>query len=224
MVEVSKAARKFALSSALIGALVCGIALSGSLGASCQTFGACDPCPAGQENYTCNINGSLYYDCKGSEDLAIYWCSGISPSGVVSPSNCYAGLETEETGWGSEPWEPADHVNYNEVAGHYEIDASFVTALMEDGFAPLSLDSARLALSGASGYSGYYELVNVVSGDLADELGLQNGDIIVSANGYDLNTTDEQLAAYQALKNETDIELRIRRARSFVTINYVIVP
>lgn len=224
MLGIDKVVARFALPSALAASLICGVVLSGSLGASCASFGPCDSCDAGKENYACDINGTLYYDCKGSQYLADIWCSGIDPAGKASPSNCYAGLETGETTWGSDSWDPASNVSYNVVTGECEIDEGFVTSLMEDGFAPLSLDSARLVLSTVSGYSGYYELDNVGSGDLADVIGLQDADIIISVNGYDLNTTDEQLDAYQALKSETELTLLVRRSGSLVTIVYVIVP
>jgi hypothetical protein len=178
------------------------------------------------ENYTCTINGSPNYDCRASQFEADLWCSGIDPYGVAGPSNCeIGGLETGETTWGDDEWVPANHVNYNEVSGEYEIEEDFVAALKEDGFAPLSLDSARLVLWGTTGtYAGYYVLDDVASGDLADVLGLQDGDIVVSVNGHDLNTTQEQLDAYQALKDETDLALRISRSSNLITINYTIVP
>lgn len=210
------------LSSTFIASLACGLSLSGT---SCSSFGPCDSCPLGKENYTCNINGTKYYDCKGSQDFADLWCSGVDPAGVASPSNCgNAGLDTGETTWGTEPWDPGSHINYNAITQEYEIDKDFVAALKDDGFAPLSLDSARLVLSGATGYSGYYELDNVASGDLAEKLGLQDGDIIVSVNNYDLNTLDEQLDAYETLKTETNLTLKISRSSTLVEIDYVIIP
>jgi hypothetical protein len=220
-----------------VASLFSAIALSGSLGASCgETPGDfCEPCVRGKERYSCTYYPVLtpttpttVYACRSSEFDANQWCAGYDPEVSATPSNCDnaddGGLETGETTWGSEPWDPASEVNYNVGTDEYEIDADFIAALVEDGFAPLSLDSARLVYSGVGGYSGYYELDNVASGDLADELGLQDGDILKSVNGYELDTVDHQMQAYEALKNETDLELRIRRSSNFVTIAYKIVP
>jgi len=113
---------------------------------------------------------------------------------------------------------------YDSGAQVYEIDEKFVQDLIAASFNQLGFDSARLEIVGGSGpYAGYFKLANVVSGDLADVLGLQTDDILISVNNYVLGTLDDRFFAYAALKSETDFFLNVRRSANTVRFSYEIV-
>ena len=128
----------------------------------------------------------------------------------------YAGEvgDTGETGNPSSSWDPSSNVSLNTATLHYEVNASFVAVLKDDPGLIL-LDSARSGLNTL----GDLELDGVATGDLADLLGLQSGDVLVSVNGYSLSSLDDLADAYSALKNVTTFTLSI--VRSGVSMQFI---
>ena len=186
-------------------------------------------CPQGYTLYTCGVDlasGQPRLKCHDIYSDAVSWCAeyeGESAEASLGSVPCSDNLvaETGETGGGGvSPWSPSSYVTYNSTTEVYEIDEQFVQALVEDGFVQLGLDSARLDLT----TSGYLKVVSLSSGDLLDELGLQTNDVLKTINGYDLNTLEDQIDAYVALKSETEFRLTIDRGGSTVTLDYEIVP
>lgn len=71
-----------------------------------------------------------------------------------------------------------------------------------------------------SGTSDYFELSGVASGDLADVLGLQTGDIPLSVNSYSLDGMENAIAAYSAVENDSTLVLTFSRSSSIYTHTY----
>ncbi len=119
-----------------------------------------------------------------------------------------------------DPWIPSSYVTFDSQSEVYEIDDQFVQAVKDDSFSQLGLDSARLDVITASGSRfGYFKLVNVQSGDLANELGLQTNDVLKFINGYELGALDGRIDACTALITETEFVLVIERSGNTVRMS-----
>lgn len=68
--------------------------------------------------------------------------------------------------------------------------------------------------------AGDPELEGVATGDLADELGLESGDVLVSVNGYSLSRLDDLADAYSALESTTTFTLTIVRNSNSMQLTY----
>lgn len=71
-----------------------------------------------------------------------------------------------------------------------------------------------------SAMSDYFELSGVASGDLADVLGLQSGDILLSVNNYSLDGIEDALIAYSEVENDSTLVLTFYRSNSVHTHTY----
>lgn len=156
------------------------------------------------------------YDCFGTKSDAHDWCLNNGDEDTLAYIACSGNLQGE-TG---SPYDPSSYVTYNSSTQEYEIDNSFVEAMIENQFVQIAADGARFELQ----TSGYYKLVNVRSGDLMDELGLQSNDVLKSIDGKDLGSFENQVDAYLNLKNDTQLSLTIERGTSTLVIDYKIVP
>jgi hypothetical protein len=173
--------------------------------------------------YSCWNGSSWDYKCFAKKSDAQSWC--FTPLHIPCSTD-YGGAETGESGDGgaTAPWDPGPYITYNSRRQVYEIDEQLVQALEDAGFSQLGLDSARLeAITSRSPYHGYLQLVDVDANDLAYLLGLRTHDILVSIDGYDLGTFEDQLDAYVALQTESEFLLTIDRSGTTARLSYEIV-
>jgi len=78
-------------------------------------------------------------------------------------------------------------------------------------------DSTILVESGAS---EYFQLSGVAVGDLADVLGLQTGDILLSVNGQSLNGIEAAIDAYDEVESARQLALSFSRQGTTYTYYY----
>lgn len=90
---------------------------------------------------------------------------------------------------------------------------------IKNDFSILDNDSTALI---ESSVSDYFELSGVASGDLADVLGLQTGDILLSVNRHSLDGVDDALAAYAAVENDSTLVIAFSRSNTVYTHTYYI--
>lgn len=67
-----------------------------------------------------------------------------------------------------------------------------------------------------------FQLREVESGSLVEELGLRSGDVVVGINGLGINSTDDMMRAYQTVKNANLVQLEIVREGTKQTLQYKI--
>lgn len=173
-------------------------------------------CAEACDAYTEEGNGKVCDDVVGNPDTFLCGGSAYATEGLPGFGTSGSGGADETTA--SEPvWEPHKYASYDQVNDEYIVDADFVDALR--------LDPALLVLDGVSlDYltSGGWEFGGVTSGSLMDRLGLQNGDIPQTVNGYDVTTLDGVLAARSALDSATSLTVVVTRSGSPVTLEYSI--
>jgi len=80
------------------------------------------------------------------------------------------------------------------------------------------LSQVTLVKDGKAGF----QLREIESGSLVEELGLESGDTILGVNGLAINSTDDMMRAYQAVKNANLVRLEILREGSKRTLQYKI--
>ncbi|MEX1364650.1 MAG: hypothetical protein AB1Z98_16100 [Nannocystaceae bacterium] len=171
-----------------------------------------DACAA----FTAQNNGKVCVGVVGNPET--FLCHGTSYATEGLPGFGTSGSGGADETTASEPvWEPHKYASYDQVSDEYIVDADFVDAL--------KLDPALLVLDGVSlDYltTGGWEFGGVTSGSLMDRLGLQNGDIPQTVNGYDVTTLDGVLAARSALDSATSLTVVVTRSGSTVTLEYSI--
>lgn len=162
--------------------------------------------------------GFWQYECKSGREEADRWCQAKAGKKAVFMDCEGYGDEVgeSETGAAAPSWDPSSYISVDSN-GHYLVDEAFVALLKADP-GLIFLDSARVDMNSA----GYLELESVAQGDLADVLGLQSGDALVSVNGYSLASLDDLADAYSALENATTFALTISRNGQPMTLTYVV--
>ncbi len=63
-------------------------------------------------------------------------------------------------------------------------------------------------------------LYGIQKSSIFQEMGLNNGDIIMGVGGKEIRSVDDALALYSSLKNATDVNLQIKRRGKIKEINY----
>lgn len=63
-------------------------------------------------------------------------------------------------------------------------------------------------------------LTGVRPGTIFTDIGFRNGDIITGVNGREIQSVDDALKFYSSLKNESNVDLQIRRGGRVKTIQY----
>jgi hypothetical protein len=204
----------------VFGAFLIGALASGS---GCNSGGNCAEadCQIGEQLYSCKPSTGLkQYSCLGGEAAANSWCQGIAGKNAVHiPCDEYGDGGTDETGGAPSYWDPSANVTYDPASGHYLVDESFVD-LLKGNTGLLLNDSARVALSPTG---GYFVLESVAQGDLADVMGLQSGDVLISVNRYGLQNLDAIVDAWYALENSSSFQLTISRNSQTMHLHYDIV-
>lgn len=114
-------------------------------------------------------------------------------------------------------WQPSNYVEYSSNQDLYIVNRTLIDALNDDA-SILNNDATYVEELSAGGF----EFNNVVTGTLAYELGLQDGDIPQSVNSHDVTTLEGAIAALEALRDETSLTVMIRRGSNTITLNYSI--
>ena len=166
--------------------------------------------------YKCNnFWGSSIASCEVSLIQAHSWCAeNGGGSNAASELDCYDYGSGTETGGGTE-WDPGSYVT-SAGRGVYWINSDLVDGLKRD-FTIMENDSTILVESGAS---EYFQLSGVAVGDLADVLGLQTGDILLSVNGQSLNGIEAAIDAYDEVESARQLALSFSRQGTTYTYYY----
>jgi hypothetical protein len=117
-------------------------------------------------------------------------------------------------------WDPGSSITYLTGSDLYVIDWGFAVSLYADSEALIGCDDATILL----GENGF-EVAQANSGELLYELGLRNGDILVSINNLDLDTFADANAALVDLwleQGEVSYTLEIERNSSPMELDYYI--
>ncbi len=83
--------------------------------------------------------------------------------------------------------------------------------------------SARIVPHERNGQVEGVKLYGIRRNSLLGKLGLQNGDLLRSINGYDMTSPDSALEAYSRLRSADNLSVSIQRRRKDMNISYGIV-
>lgn len=83
---------------------------------------------------------------------------------------------------------------------------------------------ARIVPAFEGGEAVGFKLFSIRPGSLYSKIGIQNGDVISSINGYPINSPDKALELYQKLKDAKEINVDLKRRGKPVTLDYSITP
>ena len=123
---------------------------------------------------------------------------------------------------------PTGRANVNEYAdgitqkggNSFEIDKRVVDNALGDLSSLIS--QARIVPHMKDGEIDGFKVYNIKAGSLFKQLGLRNGDVLHNVNGMDISGPEQGLQAFQALRNESNIQIDISRRGSRKTLNYSI--
>jgi len=174
----------------------------------------CPDCPEGQDVYLCIVQGVEVTRCYEDIAAAQASCGAIPGDGVVG--NAPIPCDNQEPAPGAS-WSPGDFVSYDAETDTQEIDRELVLAVLEDPNL-LLLDRTRVEWQGDR-----FELQRVAEGDLAAELGVQDGDVLSEINGYPLSSMEEVVKAYDALREESSLAVAVMRGDATLVLTYRIV-
>ena len=116
-------------------------------------------------------------------------------------------------------WSPGSYVSYSSSSDLYVVSWAFVASLTQGADQLWGCDAARVVKNSGDGF----RIEDAASGDLLYELGLRDGDELISLNGYDLETFGDALFAYAILwevQGETSYTLIVERGSNTVELDY----
>jgi type II secretion system protein C len=93
----------------------------------------------------------------------------------------------------------------------FELDSEFVSEQIGPGFSKI-LNSARLVPEAIDGKTIGFKIYGITAGSLFEKIRLENGDVITNVNGINLEDPSQGFKIYEALQDETNITLHIKRA------------
>lgn len=106
--------------------------------------------------------------------------------------------------------------------GHYTMARSFVERVLQRQQSAIA--GARAVLYQHDGQVLGVMLSGIRRSSLLAKLGLRNGDLLRSINGYALTTLDDALDAYAKLRNASRLSLAVVRRERAITLGYRIEP
>ncbi|HEX4449272.1 MAG TPA: type II secretion system protein GspC, partial [Kofleriaceae bacterium] len=113
-----------------------------------------------------------------------------------------------------------DHAIRRVAPNKYAIDKSIVDQILAN---PMSVaKGARVVPSVKDGKPHGFKLYAIRPSSVFAKLGLENGDTLVTINGFDLTTADKALEIYTKLRDATTIEIELERKGVRITIDYVV--
>lgn len=147
---------------------------------------------------------------------------GEAPRVATAPSEPRAALAPAEAGPSQEGIDPAvlessiTQINERE----YSIERSLVTSLLANQAALMR--TARVIPHEEGGRVVGVKLYGIRRSSLLGRLGIQNGDMLRTINGYDMTAPDSALEAYARLQNADRITINLQRRGSDMTVDYQI--
>jgi general secretion pathway protein C len=81
---------------------------------------------------------------------------------------------------------------------------------------------ARIVPSFKNGQADGFKLFSIQPGSVYSALGIQNGDVIQSINGLEINSPEKALEAYTRLKDAGNFDIKVDRRGSPLSLNYAI--
>ena len=81
---------------------------------------------------------------------------------------------------------------------------------------------AHIVPSFKNGKSNGFKLFSIKPGSIYSKIGLRNGDVIQTINGYDMSSPDKALEVYQKIKDASSISVAIERRGRPMTMGYSI--
>ena len=182
-------------------------------GGTSDGMGVCPVCASSEDIFLCDVNHQEVYRCYVNFAAAELGCEESLGDHVVGNGPATCDNQTADTDSG---WSPGSYVSYNSGTGKYEVDGDFFDKLLTYPD-QLLYDGARIEWHG-----GHFEFKDIGSGDLASELGFQNGDELASVNDYDVSTIAEAFTAYDAVYGSSSFSVEVVRSGTPVTLEYVI--
>ncbi len=102
----------------------------------------------------------------------------------------------------------------------YEIDKELVDAVLVNPMAVAK--GARVVPAVKNGKPSGFKLYAIRPSSIFAKLGLENGDMIVRVNGFDLTTPDQALEVYTKLRDASTLQIELERRHQPLTLTYSI--
>jgi hypothetical protein len=113
-----------------------------------------------------------------------------------------------------------DHAIRRLAPNKYAVDHSLVDQIFAN---PMGIvKGARAVPSVKDGKPHGFKLYAIRPSSVFAKLGLENGDTLVTINGFELTSADKALEVYTKLRDATTIEIEIERKGVRMTIDYVV--
>ena len=81
---------------------------------------------------------------------------------------------------------------------------------------------ARIIPNFSDGKPNGFKFFSIRPGSIYEKIGMANGDVIRSINGYEMSSPDKALEVYQKLRTAKSIQIQINRNGRDQTLNYTI--
>jgi len=103
---------------------------------------------------------------------------------------------------------------------HFQVERGLLDKLLAD---PMALSrAARVTPAVDAGKAQGFRLSGVRDGSLVTKIGLQNGDVIQSINGFELTSPDKVLEAYARLRSASTLAITVARSGAPVELELAI--
>ncbi len=102
--------------------------------------------------------------------------------------------------------------------GNYTVARSLVDSLLENQAALMR--SARVSPQTENGRTVGVRLYNIRRNSILDRLGVKNGDMLRTINGYDMTSPDGALEAYTRLRSASHLTMSLVRNGKATTLDY----
>ena len=176
----------------------------------------CEDPVLGGSDYLCAADyEDAYTECANTcGDLAVMGAidNRISP---MAPIPCTSNPASITCGG----WNPATEITYNTGADRYEMDWSFIAGLVADPEPLWACDDSFFDTGG-----GYFVVADADSGEMLYELGLRDGDKIVSLNDISISDYNDVALLFGELWGETSFTLEVLRGANTIELDYVLSP
>ncbi len=166
---------------------------------------------AAEAEAACEAACEGFPECR-SLSVTEFYCDGVD--------NCSAGAAAPPAvSLDCSDWAPAAGISFDATNGRYVLDWGFWYGVMSDPYR-IACETTNTVMPnvGSSGFT----VDDVSPGSLADLLGLQSGDVLVSLNGQSLATLADVVTVATGLPNGTRFELVIERQGRSVTLPYIV--
>jgi hypothetical protein len=176
------------------------------------------PCESGYDVYLCKISNVEEYRCFTNLSSAESGCRDAPGDHLVGGPVACANLDADT----DDAWTPGSFVNYNTSTGKYEVNQYFLDTLLAHP-RQLLYDGARLEWD-----TDHFYFDGITTGDLAQELGFQNGDKLYAVNGNSISTMAEAFDAFDAVYHgystgNLSFSVTISRSNSVITLQYIVI-